>query len=62
MPFGRKIITVTIIKKKRSHHEAAVRLPSWCFCIKELVKLHLVVADKVLLQFVNTVRVLGLEN
>lgn len=39
-----------------------MRLPCWCFCIKELVKLQLVVAHQVLLQFVNTVRVLCLEN
>lgn len=36
--------------------------PCWGFGIKELVKLQLVVAHQVLLQFVNTVRVLCLEN
>lgn len=36
--------------------------PCWRFGIKELVKLLLVVAHQVLLQFVNTVGVLCLEN
>lgn len=35
--------------------------PCWSFCLKELLKLCLVVADQVLFQFVNAVTVLGLN-
>lgn len=43
------------------HHEVSVSFPCWCFCFEEVLKLRLVPAYQVLLQFINTVTVLRLD-
>ncbi len=43
------------------HHEVSVSFPCWCFCFEEVLKLRLVAAHQVLLQFIDTVRVLSLD-
>lgn len=43
------------------HHEVSMSFPCWCFCFEELLKLRLVVAYQVLLQFINAVTVLSLN-